>query len=256
MTPTGNQGTKGYNATFWYPKEGGIGRLVRGLRTGLGGCAVNHEVVSLNLRDRTLRVKTGETFCWDQMFSSIPLQSLCQMTTDDDLVRLSAGLSCSSTVSFNIGLQGQLPPEFHGIHWIYIPDRGIPFYRVGFYSNIGIGTCTPGYSSLYVEVGLSAGTLYKGDLIRELQPRVMQSLRELGWLRGCEIASIVVHFIEHAYVHHTPRRDAAVEAIRARLQTAGIHPIGRYGLWDYTSMEDSMESARSAVLEVESCNAA
>ncbi len=54
--------------------------------------------------------------------------------------------------------------------------------------------------------------------------------------------------MRHAYVHHTPDRDSTVKAILERLRNAGIFPIGRYGLWDYTSMEDSMESARAAAL--------
>jgi hypothetical protein len=56
--------------------------------------------------------------------------------------------------------------------------------------------------------------------------------------------------MRHAYIHHTPLRNKALDAIFTRLQEASVFPVGRYGLWDYISMEDSMESARAAVMKL------
>ena len=238
----------GYNSTFWYPKMGGIGQLVQGLRRGLRNCATNQEVIAVNLQDKAVSTKNHGKFFWDAMFSSIPLKSFCEMTNDEELISASAALSHSSTVSFNIGLSGPLRTEFADVHWVYVPDRSIPFYRVGFYSNIGKGTCAPGCSAIYVEVGLPAGEVDRTDLVHDLQPRVIKSLEELGWVDSRAVTCVVVHVMRHAYIHHTPQRDSSVETILARLREFSVFPIGRYGLWDYTSMEDSMESARSAVL--------
>jgi protoporphyrinogen oxidase len=251
MTAEVGTSAKSYNSTFWYPKVGGIGRLVQGLRSGVRNCAVNQDITAVNLRDKTVCTSSQGTFCWDAMFSSVPLKSFCEMTNDEELLSGSAGLSHSSTVSFNIGLRGPLRPEFADIHWLYVPDRAIPFYRVGFYSNIGQGTCVPGHSSIYVEVGLPSEEVDRTDLVHDLQPRVMRSVEELGWVDTREVACVVTHVMRHAYIHHTPGRDRAVDAILRRLREFCVFPIGRYGLWDYTSMEDSMESARAAVLELQ-----
>jgi protoporphyrinogen oxidase len=250
MNGGGASGAGGYNATFWYPKTGGIGKLVQGLRCGIRNCAVNQDVVGVDLANRTVRTSTHETIPWEALFSSIPLDSLCAMTGDKELIPAAADLSHSSTVSFNIGLRGPLPSEFAGLHWLYVPDRTIPFYRVGFYSNIGDGMATPGHGALYVEVGMQPRELDQTDLVRDLQPRVLKSLEELGWIRSRDIACVVIHVMRHAYIHHTPQRDRALETILRRLRQAGVHPIGRYGLWDYISMEDSMDSARTAVMEL------
>ncbi|HUI75070.1 MAG TPA: hypothetical protein VLX32_09005, partial [Candidatus Acidoferrum sp.] len=80
------------------------------------------------------------------------------------------------------------------------------------------------------------------------QLRVLKSLEELGWVKSREISCVVIHQMRHAYIHHTPQRDGALAAILARLREARVYPIGRYGLWDYISMEDSMESARTTVM--------
>lgn len=248
MTKGAATNTVNYNSTFWYPRAGGIGRLVQGLRTGIDNCAVNQDVIAINLRDKTIRTRTQCTFRWDEMFSSIPLKSLCEMTDDEELVRAAALLSHSSTISFNIGIRGSLPPEFQDIHWLYVPDRAIPFYRVGFYSNIGNGLCTPGHSALYVEVGLPPEEVDRINLVHDLQPKVIESLEELGWIHSRDIVCVVIHVMRHAYVHHTPHRDQTLHTILTRLRESCVFPIGRYGLWDYTSMEDSMESARAAVM--------
>ena len=185
------------------------------------------------------------------MISSVPLKSLCQMTNDEELIRASQGLSHSSTVSFNIGLRCPLRPEFEGIHWLDVPDRAIPFYRVGFYSNIGSGMSTPGHSALYVEVGMSPEEVDRTNLTRDLQPKIMKSLEELGWVEARHVVCSVVHVMRHAYIHHTPHRDKALSTIFTRLREASVLPVGRYGLWDYISMEDSMESARATVTRLD-----
>jgi protoporphyrinogen oxidase len=239
----------GYNATFWYPKTGGIGHLVEGLRKGVTNCLVNQNVAAIDLNAKTLVTTTGETYRWKALFSSLPLKTLCQMTADEELIAAARELSHSSTVSFNIGLRGALRPEFEGVHWIYVPNRDIPFYRVGFYSNISKGTCAPGFSALYVEVGMSSEDADRVDLVKRLQPDVLRHLEKLGWIKGSDVVCVVTHIIRHAYVHHTNNRDQLVCSILDRLRKHNVRAIGRYGLWDYTSMEDSMESARDAVLE-------
>jgi protoporphyrinogen oxidase len=239
-----------YNSSFWYPKIGGIGALVQGLGAGLNNVRTNQQAEALDLGRRLLQTSTGESFVWDRLFSSIPLKSLCRIARDPDLRMAGDELSHSSTVSFNIGLNGPLLPEFDGVHWIYVPDRSVPFYRVGFYSNISKGTCTPGNSALYAEVAVPGTEIDTIDLVKDLQPKVMASLEHLGWIDSRAVTCVVIHVIRHAYVHHTESRDSLVKAILARLRQFDVYPFGRYGLWDYTSMEDSMESARSAVQEV------
>jgi protoporphyrinogen oxidase len=240
----------GYNAKFWYPKTGGIGHLVDGLRSGLRNCVVNQNVSALDLDAKTLTTTTGETYRWSELFTAMPLKQLCQVSGDEELVAAATKLSHSSTISFNIGLRGTLRPEFENLHWIYVPDRAIPFYRVGFYSNISNGVCAPGHSALYVEVGVSPEDADRTDLVKDLQPTVLRRLEELGWIRSEDVVCVVTHVLRYAYVHHTNDRDQLVGFILEQLRKRDVFAIGRYGLWDYTSMEDSMESARSAVAEV------
>jgi len=250
MSDAGGQEDRasGYNSQFWYPKTGGIDRLVAGLRCGLTNCLPNQEIAKIDVQRRTVTSSKGDAFNWKAIFSSIPLKRLCELTSDRELVEASRCLSFSSSICFDIGIRGSLPPQFEGIHWVYVPDRSIPFYRVGFYSNISHGTCSADHSGIYVEVGMPSADLAAADVSGYWQRRVLNALEALGWIRSRDIDCAVAHTIPCAYVHHTPERDSAVDFIVSRLRSENIVPIGRYGLWDYTSMEDSMESAREAVM--------
>lgn len=235
--------TTEYNSTFWYPKLGGIELLVRGLSNGLTKDEVNEEVVMINLDQRSVLTKSGSCFAWDILLPSMPLKTICALTNDEELRQAADQLSHSTTISFNFGVRGSLPKELKDAHWIYVPDRSIPFYRFGCYSNISTGMCTPGNSAIYVEAAVPGEDVDRTDVVGELQPQVIAALVQLGWVRSEDIVCSVTHVIRCAYVHHTPERERLIGRIRSRLEECGIHPIGRYGLWDYTGMEDSIESA-------------
>jgi protoporphyrinogen oxidase len=233
----------GYNARFWYPRRGGIETLVRGFATGLHSVATGQDVTAIDLARRRLRTRAGAEFGWRRaLLTSMPLRQLCIASGDEELGAAAAQLSNSATISFNIGMVGELPAQFAGLHWIYVPDRDLPFYRVGFYSEISEGTVARGCSSMYVEVGVPGHELPQVDIAGDLQPRVLHALAALGWLELPQVTALAVHTIDCAYVHHTPQRDALVAQILSRLEKHDVFPIGRYGQWDYTSMEDSIRS--------------
>jgi protoporphyrinogen oxidase len=232
-----------YNSNFWYPKTGAIEILVDGLAHGLTNIFTLEEVVEIDLEARKVRTRKGHTWNWDILCSSIPMRRLCALTHDNDLKHWSGELTHSSTISINLGVRGALAPELREAHWIYVPDRSIPFYRVGFFSNISPAMCPADCASVYVEVGVPSEELDDIDVAGKLQPVVLQALEGLGWLKVKSITCTVINVMRCAYVHHTPRREQLVENIKQRLARYDVFPIGRYGLWDYISMEDSIYSA-------------
>jgi len=243
-------GANEYNQRFWYPKTGGIERLVHGLSSGLSDAWVNQEVSEIDLNARSVTTKQGERFAWDALLTSIPLKTLCRCTNDPDLVAAAERMSHSTTISYNFGTRGRLPEALRDAHWIYVPDRTLPFYRVGFYSNISRGTCGAGRNSMYVEVGVPGGGAEDLDITGALQRRVIDALARLGWVAARDIECAAIHVIPCAYVHHTTERAQIVADVFERLRAHQIYPIGRYGQWDYTGMEDSIESALRTVKEI------
>lgn len=239
-----------YNSRFWYPREGGINRLVHGLARGVRDLRLGSTVVAIDLSRRSLRTSRGDELEWEVLVSSLPLSVLCRLTGDPDLTRPARSLTHSTTVCMNLGVRGELGAGMGDAQWIYVPDRDIPFYRVGAYSHISDGVMPPGHSAVYVEVGMPAEQAKRPGLLAALEPQVEQALHDLGWVRREQIVCRVTHLLECAYVHLTPERDKVVPEIMGRLGDHGVFPIGRYGTWDYTSMEDSIvsgiETARRA----------
>ena len=232
----------GYNSCFWYPRVGGISRLVRGLARGIERMHLSTGVVSLNLPEHRLRSSEGTEVGWDVLLSSMPLVALCRMSGDRDLAALGSTLTHSTTLAINLGIRGALSDAVRDAHWVYVPDENIPFYRFGVYSNLGGRVAPPGHASVYVEVGMGPGDARDPASLVALEARACDALFQLGWVRPESVVCRVTQFLDCAYVHLTPERDAIVAEIIQRLAQAGVYPIGRYGCWDYTSMEDSILS--------------
>lgn len=240
MQPGAEQAVE-YNSQFWYPKTGGIEQLVRGLAQDVP-VRVMTEVARVDWRHNRVIAMSGEEFAYDELMSCIPLNHLCRMT--EGLEAYAPSLTHSQTVVLNLGVRGPVPEALEGVHWIYVPEQTYPFYRVGIYSNFSTGMVPMGCHSFYVEMGAP------GDAqphLYTLQQNVMEKLDALGWLRTRDLVCSVLTTISCAYVHHTPERDAVMEVLLPRLKELRITPIGRYGTWDYTSMEDSIYGGIAAV---------
>ncbi len=242
MAPDGSPVDGGYNSCFWYPRVGGISRLVRGLARGIDRMHLSTGVVSLNLSERRLKTTEGTEVGWDVLLSSMPLVALSRMSGDRDLAALSSTLTNSATLCINLGIRGALADAVRNAHWVYVPDENIPFYRFGVYSNLGGRVAPPGHASVYVEVGLGPEDARDGAILVAIEARACDALFQLGWVRPESVVCRVTQLLDCAYVHLTPERDGIVAEILQRLAHAGVYPIGRYGCWDYTSMEDSILS--------------
>ena len=130
-------------------------------------------------------------------------------------------------------------PAFRGCHWVYVPDKKLPFYRWGVYSNLPLNAEPEGASALYVEVAFSH---LERPMMSEILSRVLAALERMSWFERKDCEVIAANWIDCAYIHFLPDREAVVGRIMTLLRGRGVHPIGRYGLWDYISMEDSIYS--------------
>ena len=239
--------SSGYNSKFWYPRFGGIEILINGLKRKLNNIKLLEEIIKIDVIQKQVKTSKGNEWGWDKLISTMPLKELCKCTNDKELIELGKKLSNSSTIAFNFGIKGRLKKELEEAHWIYIPDKSIPFYRVGFYSNISEAICPKDCSSIYVEVGKGGVELNTADVSTSLQNHVIRNLEDIGWIDPGSIICSAVHVIEFAYVHFSKNYDAVVPLILNKLKSYDIYPLGRYGKWDYTSIEDCILDAISTV---------
>jgi protoporphyrinogen oxidase len=228
----------GYNASFVYPRTGGIETFAKAIARGLPAERVRLQTrpVSIDLQAKTALLSDGETVKWQRLLSSVPLPDLVAILVGvpDDVRAACARLRCTSLRYMNLGIAR--PAVLDDIQWLYVPEPRYPFYRIGSFSNAVPSLAPEGKSSLYVEV---AATAQESDA--EVKQSVRAFLRERGWLgddREIEVEEI--RHLRYGYVvfdeHYFPSR----ERILGWLQAAGVHSKGRYGGWVYASMEDAM----------------
>ena len=225
----------GYNATFLYPRLGGIRALADALAGALPAVRLECPVRSLSLGTREVGLESGETLGWDALLATAPLSHLAAMTVDLPAAARAAAarLRAVAVINLNLGVRGPAPRREH---WLYVPEERFPFYRVGIPSNHGRVT-PPGCHALSVEVSVPAGAPAPAGL----RERCFAGLAELGLLRDAGDVAVVEEVrIDPAYVLFDAVRPAAVAALRDAFRAAGVTVAGRWAEWKYSTMEDAL----------------
>jgi hypothetical protein len=142
--------------------------------------------------------------------------------------------SWNQVLVFNLGFDSKGPKARH---WVYYPDRDVPFYRIGFYDNI----FESNKMSLYVEMGFSKDAVVD---VAAARTSVLQGLREVGVVTTHQLVAEHSVVMNPAYVHLTSTSIREVARLKAELVQHGVHSLGRYGGWTYCAIEDNIVEAR------------
>ena len=232
----------GYNSQFWYPEQG-IGSFSDALAAGTA-IELNRAPEHIDLARRVLAFRDEEV-PFEVLVSSIPLPALLRLLSHvpEPVAAAAQQLRFTHLHYLDLGLTTANPNPYH---WVYVPEDKYPFYRVGCYSHFSEKLAPPGKSSLYVELAER-----RSPSLPRLLPSVVQGLVELGLLRSeRDIELCRLRTIEHAYVIYDHRYRPALDVIEPFLAEQRIISTGRYGGWNYSSMEDALlmgqSSARAA----------
>lgn len=233
----------GYNARFTYPRLG-IGQLTAGLAEAAGPLDLERPALAVDPAARTLHVPGG-SFRYESLVSTLPLPVLVGLLTSAPAAvrEAAARLRCTRLHYLDVALNG---PCLLPYHWVYVPEKRYPFYRVGCYSNFSPAMAPPNKACLYVEL---AGRDAPDPA--SLLPRIAADLVEMGFVRDEHAVRFArLRTIEHAYVVFDRHHEASLATILPYLREVGIVSTGRYGGWNYSSMEDALLFGRDAAREV------
>ncbi len=237
----------GYNASFFYPTKGGIGVLADALVKKVKNIKLGTALASVNLAKKILCLQDGQKISYEKLVSTIPLPQL--LTKIEDLPpaykKICTKLRFVSVHNLNIGVNRQQVSPYH---WIYFPEPEFPFYRVGFYSNFSPHMAPRKTSSLYIEISAAGSS--------ETSPETLLAV-SLDGLERCGIIKkddrIVAHNytnIEHAYVVFDKYRQKNLPGILKFLKKHSVFSVGRFGAWEYESMEDALLQGRATAKEL------
>ncbi|HKQ62858.1 MAG TPA: FAD-dependent oxidoreductase [Candidatus Polarisedimenticolaceae bacterium] len=228
----------GYNATFRYPRQGGIGVLPAALARQVPQLCLGRRVREVDVRRRQVLVDDGERLEYERLVVTIPLAAFLGMVRGgpDEWSELAAQLDWSVVACLNLGIDR--PGVGDGAHWIYFPEAHVPFYRVGFPTNFSASVAPAGTSSLYVEFGLRRGEPL--DAAR-LERETLGALRREGILTADDRVLVRDWVrIDPGYVIFDAARQQVLARVLPELERQGIHAIGRYGAWTYSYMERAL----------------
>jgi len=228
---------EGYNARFLYPRRGGIEALVRALARRVPRLRCGARVVALDLRARRLTLEDGEELGFGRLVTSAPLPALLSMCRPLPAAVRAAGrrLRWSSVYNLNLGIRDRGERR----HWVYVPEDRFALYRFGFASNFSPEVAPASHAAVYTEVAFDPRSPPRLPALRR---RVLRDLEALGVIRSPrDVVEECPLVLEHAYARYDAGRRAAVGAALAHLRRREILSIGRYGRWEYGSMEDALE---------------
>ena len=180
----------------------------------------------------------GEPIGYRAMVATIPLPELLKRMGElpAEVEQAAARLRCTTLRYLNIGARGRPPADWH---WIYVPEKRYPFYRVNVFSTAMPSMAPEGCSSICVEMA------DRGPVSEVALRDTVAALVEAGALAHADdVAFIEEKQIDYAYVVFDQHYYAATRAIFAFLEANAIHPRGRYGAWTYDAMEDCVVAGR------------
>jgi len=244
-----NREDYGYNVWFYYPRAGGIEKIAEAMSAKLGKICTNREIIAVHPNKRGLMLAKGEEMGYDRLVSTMPIKELVNKAkgAPEAVKRAGKGLRYVSVLCVNLGIKG---PQLTPAHWIYYPEDKFVFYRAGFYSNFAEKPSQ--YQSVVLEITHKPGLGPKP--LDRLANSAVDDFNKTGFLTGD-------HIIEHvstmsipcAYVIYDAARRKALPVIMRYLEKNGIHSIGRYGRWEYSSTEDALREGMETAEKIAKC---
>ena len=233
-----NSTNNSYNNTFLYPKKGAetiIDILLKDIDKNK--IILDTSILSIDIDKHIAKLSNGENIEFEHLINTSPFNKFLKLFNSDKYNELSDKLSYNKVLVFNLGFNKK--SKYNDHHWLYIPDKNINFYRIGFYDNI-LGADK---LSMYIEIGYSKEQ--DVDDIENQLSLTIENLNKIGVIDSSfELVDYESIVMDPAYVHIDTENEKKVKEFKEDFHKNKIYTIGRYGGWTYCSMEDCMLEAK------------
>lgn len=226
-----------YNDHFAYPQGGAIeyiNSLVKNIDSSK--IFIGEELESIDVENRIAFTNKRE-IKYDNLISTMPFPVLLNKC---NLKYPKGVFTCNKVLVFNLGFDSESNDKRNS--WIYIPNKEVIFYRIGYYNNIIGGD----KMSLYVEIGFPENVELKETSFYLEQ--VLNDLKRLNIVTSQSLVDYEVVLMNPAYVHINKKSTDALSYYKNILAQNNVYSIGRYGSWTYCSIEDNIIEAKLLAL--------
>jgi len=225
----------GYNSRFWYPVRGGMSEVVDGFLQKVNNLRTDKKAVTIDQYRKEIVFEDGTIKRFKDLVSTIPLPELSRILVSlpTQIKEAFSTLRYTSIFVVNVGIKRD---DVTDRHWIYYPEEDVVFYRAGFPTNFSMDVAPPGRTSIYAEISYSNNKKIEKE---KITVNTIKDLKTVGVINDeNEIEVCLPIDIKYGYVIYDSNRKRATQVIKNYLRRFGIHSIGRYGSWQYMSMED------------------
>ena len=228
------QANTSYNEYFVYPTGGAI-EYINSLYKNVDDTKVslNEKVIKIDIHNKIAYTNQRE-IKYDNLISTIPFPMLLELC---DIPYTKEYFTWNKVLVFNLGFNKKGTDTKSS--WVYIPDKEVCFYRMGYYDNI-LGTSK---MSLYIEMGFPNDFIIENE--EKYLHKVLNDLKKIGVVKDEELVDYHSVIMDPAYVHINQKGIQSVEKYKKQLAQDNIYSIGRYGSWTYCSIEDNIIEAKS-----------
>ncbi len=226
-----------YNNKFLYPKNG-AGSFIEILYNNLEKerIKLNSTIENIDQENKIVTTQDGKKYQYEYLINTAPLNHFLLLFNNKEYMNLEQELSYNKVLVFNLGFNKKSKLEKE--HWIYIPDKEVNYYRIGFYDNI----LDSDKLSMYIEIGFDKQAAINE---KEQLDMTLKNLRKQNIIDdNMKLEEYVSIIMDPAYVHINGKTDKKITELKNNLKDKNIYTIGRYGAWTYCSMEDCMIEAR------------
>lgn len=223
-----------YNNTFYYPKDG-TASFIQALASSLhvkDEIRLNEEVLSVDIEKKQVHT-SQERYSYDVLVNTAPFNQLLQWVNKGEYLDC---FKANKVLVLNLGFDK--PSVIEALHWIYVPSKNINFYRVGFYDHI----LDTDLMSLYVEISFKTNDVV--DVNKELEETLIH-LKHMKIITDHQLMDYSAVVMDPAYAHIGYESEKIKKEIIEQLKQEDVYTLGRYGRWQYNSMEDNMVDARA-----------
>ncbi len=151
---------------------------------------LGEEIIKID-RERHLAYTINSLISYEKIVNTTALNNFVRLVGISGIADV---LSCNKVLVLNLGFDKK--SKFDNIHWIYVPDKNINFYRIGFYDNI----LNQNKLSMYVEIGYHENEFINVEM--QLQ-ETLDNLRQIGIIDDHILIDYHYCFMKPAYVHIT-----------------------------------------------------
>lgn len=234
----------GYNTSFVYPRLG-IGELSKGMARELPEIEYGRAPKRVDYKNREL-IFEDEIVRYDVLVSTVPMKALGWLLDEPPPAVREANEKLRCQLLYYLDVAIKTPPKKE-LHWAYVPEEKYPFYRIGCYSNFSAALAPKNKACFYVELAERTE-----PNMAELLPRVAAGMVEMGFIDSPgDIELALLRKIDWAYVVFDHHYFPALDVLGPFYKEQRIVKAGRYGGWNYSSMEDALLFGREASTSVQ-----